>query len=166
MKAFAVTGGAAFVAVLVAPLVITDWREAAPLLLFHAVLLLNTYFSIRCFSRIIPPSNRVQRQIDIGLFFLYLALPFSFGNPRLFVSLNLTLFIIATLKYVHLGQILGPSKLVRRKIRVDAFGILFCLAALFGVIAGHAFFATVLFASIFLAANVYFIFINPLYKNP
>jgi len=142
----------------------SDVANALPLELFYAVLLLNTYFSIRCFSAIIPRGNRRQQIADATLVALYIMLPASFGNARWFMGFCVLLFTVATLKYVLLLKILAERKLLRKKIIADGLGMMACLAVLGGVVAGYPRLATYLWLAVFTIANVYLLFINPLHN--
>lgn len=92
--------------------------------LFHAILLLNTYFSIRCFGRLTPVNAAWQSTVDVMLVLLYSILPFSFGFASLYILLLILLFAIATMKYALLIGIISDTKLIRRKIIIDVCGVL------------------------------------------
>ena len=105
-KAIAVTGGFTAVALFYAWRV-RDWDAAAPLLVLYAILLVSTYFSIRCFSRITKRGDGVQLMVDLILGVLYLWLASTIAGrgdyvvPYFFLVLSLV-FAVATLKYVLL----------------------------------------------------------------
>lgn len=92
--------------------------------LFHANLLLNTYFSIKCFGRLTPVNAAWQKTVDIILVLIYSILPFCFGFASLYILLIMLLFAIATMKYALLIGAISDTKLVRRKIIIDVSGIL------------------------------------------
>ena len=138
----------------------TSWL----LFIFHVLLLLNTFYSIRSFASLTPKENIFQHIIDILLAINIMVAPFFFNNPLYFVSLVLSLFIIATLKYIFLVQIIGFSKLLYWKIKVDTLGILLCFLTLIGVMSGFVYTSSLLFTCIFLLANLYVLWLNPLYR--
>jgi hypothetical protein len=139
--------------------------DMIPLLVFHALLLINTFFSIRCFAAITPQNNMLQNILDSIIGGIYLAIPFAFHSPLLFVSGTALLFTVATLKYIFLQQLLGGTRLLRRKLVADAGGAVLCLAALGGIWLGYTALATALWVGIFFCANIYLLIIAPLYKH-
>lgn len=135
-----------------------------PLLIFHGLLLINTFLSVRCFSAIIPPHNTTQNILDDILAGIYLAVPFALGNSLLFVFGITVLFIIATIKYIFLWNTLPHSRLLRRKLTVEAMGVVLCATTLMSIWLGYELMATSVWAGIFLIANIYLINISPLYQ--
>lgn len=155
---FAVLGGIA--AVITAP----DIGMVLPLELFYAVLLVNTYFSIRCFLSIIPRGDRRQQVANATLVTLYIMLPMSFGNARWFMVFCTLLFTIATLKHILLLGIITERRLLRKKIITDGVGAIASLAVLGGVMAGYPKISAYLWLVAFGIANVYLLLIKPLYS--
>jgi hypothetical protein len=135
-----------------------------PLLVFQVLLLINTFLSIRCFATVIPKDDRAQQVIDVILVCIYLVTPFALHDPFLFVSGITALFTIATLKYALLRKQEHERRLIRRKLSVDIAGTLLSLAALVGIWAGYPGITTALWAGIFFCANIYLIYISPLYR--
>ena len=52
----------------------------APQIIFYAILVLNTFLSVRFYSKI-QPNNTSQALIDFLLVVTYIALSLSFGRP-------------------------------------------------------------------------------------
>lgn len=152
--------------VVAAVVMVSDTVAALPLELFYTVLLVNTYFSIRCFSAIIPRGNRRQQIVDVTLVALYVMLPASFGSTLWFMVFTLLLFVVATFKYILLLEIMAQRQLLRKKIMADGVGTVACLVVLGGVLAGYPLLATYLWLAVFIIANIYLLIINPLYRLP
>lgn len=91
--------------------------------IFHAVLLLNTYFSIRCFGKITPDKAPWQRSLDLFLVLMYSLLPFAIRFPSLYILVMILLFGIASLKYTMLLGVIPDVRLLRRKIAIDLSGV-------------------------------------------
>src|SRR3990167_5981304 len=70
-----------------------------PHFIIYAVLVVNTYFSIRFWSALQPQDSR-QLLIDAVLVAAYLTLAFSMGEPTYFPLALAALFVLATFKYV------------------------------------------------------------------
>ena len=132
--------------------------------LFYALLLLNTFFSVRTFATVTPKEHPGQNMWDIVLGLLFMALPFVFSSPILFVFLTLLLFVTATLKYIFLIPVVGFSKLLFQKIRIDTLGILLCVLVLGGIIMGFPDISLIAWTVMFFIANVYVIWYMPLYR--
>ena len=66
---------------------------AWPPILFYAMLVWNDYYSIKHFSKIIPPNKMSQVVIDIALVILHFSSIFFFSNPFLFTIAMIILFI-------------------------------------------------------------------------
>lgn len=142
---------------------VTDWAKSWPLVLFYAVLLLNTYFSVRSFASITPKEHIGQQLIDFALVACMLLLLINLNSALNFIALTTLLFIIATLKYIFLSEIAGYSKLMYMKIRIDALGILFCFLTLLAALWGYPRQASIVWALIFVLANFYVLHWNPHY---
>jgi hypothetical protein len=141
-----------------------DESIALPLGLAYALLVLNTYYSVRCFSPLSARGGRRQWWIDGALVVAYAALAANLGNPRAFMLGAALLFTVATLKYVELVEAGGSHAALIPKLRVDVAGILFCLGGLALVIAGHAHAAAWVMAGVSAAANLYLVCVRPLYR--
>jgi hypothetical protein len=138
---------------------------AWPLILFYALLVWNDYYSVEHFSKIIPPNKTSQVIIDIALTFLHLVSALSFANPLRFAIAITILFILAVLKYSYDLGAARSAQALHRKIKIDCMGALMNALALTGIIMGFAWPTMIIWASIFVCASVYVIFINPLYKE-
>jgi len=149
--------------VLFAWLRVKDLSASAPLLLFFAVLIVNTVFSVRHFDRVIP-RDHLQTVIDCALIALYILLSSQLHSPRGFTMVATLLFATATMKYVLLTGRVPWTQLLRRKIRIDAIGTLACAVTLAGVLAGHTTVATWTLAIVMLVGNVYVLVLKPLYQ--
>lgn len=134
-----------------------------PLILFYVVLMINTYFSIEFFSRIIPKKRLEQEIIDLLLVFSYLFLALSFNNSVWYVLFATILFVVATLKYIFLLGIVD-LKILKKKMIIDGFGIMLCVLALVVCFTGWEVITTWVWSLIFLLANIYLLFIRPMYK--
>jgi len=142
------------------------WPDALPLIIFYIVLVINTFFCVRCFADLVPRKNLGQMTIDIILGLNYLILALSLGNQLLFVYLATLLFAIATLKYISLLSLIGYSPFLQRKIFIDSFGIIACLLALGGVLLGYGRLASWLWVGVFILANIHLLSIKPMYNFP
>ncbi len=152
--------------------IITFSRPALPAAMFwtHAfyfLLLLNTYFSLRTFLQVIPPQIPSQRIVDSILGLHYFAAPFTAGSGKAFALLMLSLFAIATCKY--LLAISAAAKkylpLLGRKIRIDAIGMLAAATALAAIAKFPDLRGGVWWTIAFGLANIYLLVIAPLYPR-
>lgn len=164
IKAAVVTLGFFLAAVLGIWWGINDWDQSLPLAVFYGVLLLNTFFSIRCFARITPAGQKVQDGIDVILVLLYIGLASSFNNSLRFVSLSLLLFIVATVKYILLMLATHHFALLKRKIFIDTLGTLACAFMLGALLYGYSTGALWIWSAAFIVANIHIFFIKPLYR--
>jgi hypothetical protein len=139
------------------------YPEFFAIFIFYTLLLLNTFFSIRLFATITPKDHFGQRLWDILLFLCLIFLPFFFNVSLNFVFMTLLLFVAATLKYIFLMPIVGFSKLLFEKIRIDTLGILLCLSCLAGLIIGFTKTSLDLWTLVFFLANVYVLWYKPIY---
>jgi hypothetical protein len=140
-----------------------DINPPLSIVIFYILMLINTYFSVRAFTSI-TPSDKWQMLFDILLGLCLAASPLLFASPANFVLINLFLFIIATLKYIYLIKLVGFSKLLFEKIRIDVLGILLCALCLVGILNNYATLSLKLFAFIFFLANIYVLYYKPLYR--
>lgn len=91
-------------------------------LVFMALLLLNTFFSIQCFSVVHPAITIRQKIVDGILIILYAVLIVVESNIVWFLYALLLLFIVATIKYV-IGISDSPYRaLLERKITINLVG--------------------------------------------
>lgn len=140
--------------------------QSLPLIVFYAILLINTYFSVRCFSSLGHIHDFLHHSVDTALAVLYVALASQFGNPLWFTATATVLFAMATTKYIILLPQKNHTKLLMRKIATDNSGILLCLLAFIGILTGRVNAAVNGLVIVFLAANIYVFFIHPLYRLP
>lgn len=140
------------------------WPRAWPLVVFHLILLLNTYFSIRTFVSLTPRGDWRQHGADVLLASCFLLLPTAFNRPLIFMLLCVVLFILATLKYVLLAPRVGWSRLLYRKIQIDIVGAAGCFAGVIGMLLGYIFLTSLVAVAVFSAANVYVLWVNPIYN--
>ena len=143
---------------------IIQWHQSWPLVLFYIILVLNTFFSVRTFASITPPQHIGQQLWDGLLVIFFLAMPLQFHSPLSFTLLATGLFIISVFKYVSLFPVVGFSPLLYAKIRINTLGVLLCVAAVIGVLSGHPLWSSILWTGIFLFANVYILWWQPLYR--
>jgi hypothetical protein len=138
---------------------------AWPPILFYAMLVWNDYYSIKHFSKIIPPNKTSQVIIDIALVIIHFAAVFFFGNPFLFTIAMIILFILAVLKYAGDLPSVKNSRALFRKVKIDALGALLLALSLAGMFIGYPWQSTIAATAIFVCASVYVILINPLYED-
>ncbi len=138
---------------------------AWPPILFYAMLVWNDYYSIKHFSKIIPPNKMSQVVIDIALVILHFSSIFFFSNPFLFTIAMIILFILAVLKYAGDLSSVKNSRALFRKVKIDALGALLLALSLAGMFLGYPWQSTVAATAIFVCASVYVILINPLYED-
>jgi hypothetical protein len=141
---------------------IENWSIATPLLLFYVLLLIHTFFSIRCFSAVIPASPTSQRVIDTILLILYLALTFLFEYAFAFTATLIIFFALSTLKY-HLAPPSPHHAHILRKARINALALMPIAAVALGAYAGYSPAALWGGLAIYLAVSVYLFWIRPLY---
>ncbi len=134
-----------------------------PHMIFYTVLVINTFFSIRFFSRI-APENTSQVVIDVILIVLYCALALSMGRPMEFAFLALCLFIAASIKYPLLLRVILQTQVLKKKTLIDLIGTMTCAGVLGATILGYAFEAAWVAALGFTLANIYLLFIRPMYR--
>jgi hypothetical protein len=134
-------------------------------ILFYTMLVWNDYYSIKHFSKIIPPNKTSQMIIDWALVVLHFAAALFFGNTLLFAVSVTILFILAVLKYAGDLPSVKNSRALFRKVKIDALGALISALALAGMFLGYPWQTTVIWTFIFACSSVYVILINPLYQD-
>lgn len=132
-------------------------------IVFIAVLLINTLFSVR-FWRPLQPKEFSQLFIDAALLMLYAVLAFCAGQGVDFSFFATLLFIVATAKYALMLEKTPHSRTIKRKILIDLAGALLCAAALLGTLMGYAEFSATALAAVFASANVYLLWHRPMYR--
>ena len=90
--------------------------------------------------------------------------PLAFNNPMHFALLNLLLFILATYKYTLAIRIIGLSETLYRKILLDLLGVVVIFVIVVAMWKGYVFPAAVVGAIAFVVANIYVLWINPVYR--
>lgn len=137
------------------------WSARLPTALFYAVLVFNTYFSIRFFSRL-PPAGRDEAVIDGVLVILYVVLAFSIGSILAFSFVSTLLFAVAVLKYYLLLGVVDRRGILR-KMAIDGLGVLLCAVAFAGSWLGYPLPSAWLQALLFGLANIYLLAVRPMY---
>lgn len=145
--------------------VLAGIREAhLQLVLFSLLLLLNTYFSIRCFASV-PESHvsPLEKITNVVLAVLYAGLAALMAHPSWFAWVTVIMFFVAAFKYALIDS-KEFSGLLRRKIMID----------LLGGIGSAITLATLPFAplnavlwtwlGVFAIGNVYVIWMSALYR--
>lgn len=144
----------------------SDWTQIAPLIIFYALLSVNTFFSVRHFSSFIPPDDKRQWVIDAILVIFYIILAFNIDNPMRFALWAALLFSVSVVKYIELLWVGDFLDLLKYKIFIDSIGTISCVGALGGIISGYAMISIWIWAIVFAIANAYIFFMNPLYSFP
>lgn len=142
---------------------VTSWPTAAPLAVFYAALVVNTYFSVRCFSVAAPSAGWTQQGLDAALAVIYLALAASIGQPERFATVAVVLYAVTLVKYEALIRRGSAVPLLLRKLRVNSLGILACALALAAMMAGLRREASWFLAAVLVSADVYLLWLRPLY---
>jgi hypothetical protein len=156
-SATAIIGGA------LAYLRLTDPVVLTALLSFYVTLTINTYYSVKTFASITPSSNVIQNIMDTYLLLLYLLAGYSIGYPVQFWSITLVLFVSAPIKYFHLRSLVDRPKLIRRKMLLDLLAAALVASALAGTVLLNVTGSATLTAATFAIANVYLLYIEPMY---
>lgn len=131
--------------------------------IFFAILLINTVYSVRFFGPMIHRDGW-QWAADATLLSIYGLLMWSLGDSVWFSFFVTILFIVATLKYV-LGRHSIPSHVLHRKVIIDLSGALMGSAALGASLLGYANESAWVLAGVFALANMYLLFIRPMYRT-
>ncbi len=134
------------------------------LIAFHVLLLINTYFSVRCFSSIPESESVSQKVVDLLIVITYLLLATQFSNPIAYLTLAMIMFLIATFKYVLMLDAKSYRALLKRKIRIDVLCAVACGLALIGVWSGQSMMALWVWCGVFVMGNVYVLWMNKLYE--
>ena len=137
-----------------------------PHALFYAVLVLNTFFSIRLFARI-APETVAQKAIDAALVASYFALALSIGDAWLFLLAALVLFVFAPVKYVLMLGSVPHLLYLRKKLLLDLSGTFMSAAALIGaLLLADPLQSAWAMTIVFTLANIYLLAIRPMYRLP
>ncbi len=139
------------------------WEYVYPHLIFYAVLTVNTFFSIRFYSAFTPELG-FQSFIDLALAAAYIALGLSIGIPLAFAICALIIFTLAPAKYAHMLGQTPYNATLRRKILIDLLGTVLCVVVLVLTLTGMELKAAWLLVGLFSVANIYLLFIRPMYS--
>ncbi len=134
--------------------------------IFIILLLINTYYSVSCFSRVHPARTQLQQSIDVVLGLLYISLICSGADIPLFLLSVTIFFIIAAIKYV-MGIAQSPYRsLLQRKVLVNLMGaVAVLLTFMLGSRYGFSY-SMQGWAVLYAVANVYLLWYRPLYRTP
>jgi hypothetical protein len=124
--------------------------------------LINTFFSIRCFSSIAPRQTVAQIVTDCALVALYVYLAFQFANVARFLWVSVMLFLVAILRHALMLHTPGYVKLLTRKMLLNLLAAAGCGAALVGVAVGLPQ-SLVWWLGGFLLANIYILLMSKMY---
>lgn len=139
---------------------------AVELFIFYAVLIIHSFFSLSFLDKIMPDSGALEHTIDIVLFLFYLGMPFSLNNAPIFVLICISMFALATLKYILLSKQFGQFRInLREKIRANCLGIFLLLIVLAGIIGGYRLLALRTLVLMYIAATIYYLFIHRIYQE-
>jgi len=141
-----------------------SWETKLPNLIFYAVLVLNTFYSVRFFDAL-PPQDRDEHIIDGVLTVLYVALAATIGVHLWFAIVSTALFAVAVAKYVLLLRVMDRHDILRTKILIDGLGLVMCLATLVATLVFDPLWSAWAAALVFAAANVYLLAIQPMYVD-
>ncbi len=165
-RAVATTAIFAFFGLFSAFFLVRDWSVSWAPFMIYCILVFNAFFSVKHFSAIVSPRLPLQIVLDTVLVLLHALLALLFGAPLLFGLGIAGLFAVATLKYATPLESISESRLLYRKIRVDALGAVGALVGVAVGIAGYPVQGIAGFATVFLIATVYIVSLNPLYELP
>ncbi len=136
----------------------------SPMLLFYIILIVDSYFSVGFFSKIVPSKRVDQKIIDFLLVCFYLILILNINNEIWYLLSAIMLFAVATLKYIFLLGVVD-FRVLKRKLMIDILGMIVCVLALVGYLIGLEMMAMWIWSLIFLLANIYLLIIKPVYKE-
>ncbi len=127
----------------------------------YAMLLLHTFFSIRCFSSLIDSHDRRQQSIDVVLIVLYALLATALQSIPFFLILWIIFFCAASGKYIMLVGRLNHPHLLKRKITADMSGILLGILSL--LFFPNFPYTLEIMTSLYMIASVHYLCLNKLY---
>lgn len=163
-RAILATVGFSAVGVFCAWVNLTDWRTAAMPLIFYVLLVVNTYFSVRCFSDFPFADARSQKVVDAILVMLYVLLASQFSHVVAFLCVSVALFAVASMKYSLMLRVNEYLGFLRRKIILDILCTLACILALGGVLAGFTWVALPALVVVFVLGNIYVLIFSDIYR--
>lgn len=163
IRAWGVTIGFALVGIFAFFFLAPDTHIVWPDTLFYAVIVFNTFFSVRLFARVTPPSFW-QTIVDSTLVLSYVALALAIGREWAFPFFALCIFIAAVAKYTLMLRIVPHEKLLKRKITIDILGVALCTVTLGIALTGWILTSAWFLAAVFTLSNVYLLLIRPMYR--
>ena len=102
--------------------VMAPGAEPAPLIMY-ALLMVQTWFSLPLFFRLIDPKLASQRFVDVSIGFAYAFLGYAVRDSVLFVFAWTVFFALTVLKYALLVGRFSEPVLLRRKLTANALGV-------------------------------------------
>ena len=141
-----------------------DWHKAIPLAIFYAVFVFNTFFSIRCFSRITPPYSFVHGVLDLVLVALYIAMAVNVRALPYFVFFCLLIFAVSSIKYTLLLGSVEYDEIIKRKVLIDIMGVCGLSLVIGGIFAGYPQYSIWAWVIIFILANIILFTFWPFYR--
>lgn len=141
-----------------------DWPSALGPALFFVMIIVNTYYSIRCFSDVPGSQTAMQFFVDTLLVLTYIWLALCFGDPEQYLLVTIILFLIAAIKYALLLADNHFTARLRRKIILDCLCGVACTLALAGVMTGNAAVSLAVWLFAFLCGNIYVLMFSDLYR--
>jgi len=152
-----------FVGIISSIYFVTNWQISLPNFIFYIILIINTYFSVSLFSKLIPKHNLQQNIFDLIIFFIYFALAININDTLFFTFFGALLFITSVIKYNCLLNTIQFTQLLKRKMFLNTLGASGFLLALGSSLIGYGVSAMWAFTIAFFIVNLYLFFIKPLY---
>lgn len=100
-----------------------DKSEALPEAIVYALLMVQTWYSLPLFFRLIDAKDKRQQAMDVVLGFAYALLAWTIHNGFLFYFAWTVFFILTVLKYSLLVGRFSAQRLLRRKLVANVLGI-------------------------------------------
>ncbi len=141
-----------------------DWHRVIPLIIFYAIFVFNTFFSIRSFSRLAPANNLMHNLFDLLLVFLFMMMAFSINNATYFIFFNLLIFAISSIKYTMLLGNLEYDVILKRKILIDILGVFSTGIVIGGILAGYVMWSIWSWVILFFVTNIVLFILWPFYR--
>jgi len=142
-----------------------DPLAALPEALLYGLLMIQTWFSLRLFFRLIDPKDKGQQAVNVLLVLAYACLAWSIWNPFWFYFMWTVYFYLTVLKYVLLVGRFDYKRLLRRKLLADVLGMgigpLMLVSFLFSSVDAWRWLGLALFGG----ACAYYIYVRPLYDT-
>lgn len=139
-----------------------DHIVALPGALMYLLLMLQTWYSLPLFFRLINPADQRQRLVDPVIGIAYAFLAFCIGNPILFTFAWTVFFTLTVLKYSMLVGTFSNTTLLRRKLFANVLGI--ALGLLMPTLLGYfGLFGAWIGVILFAGACVQYLYLRPLY---